>query len=72
MSTIIGGAILEGGGLLAGVAYLVEGRLLAVGVAVVMLFALALRFPTRARVEQQIAEQLELVQQDRSRVASLP
>ena len=72
VSTIIGAAILEGGGLLAGVAYLVEGQLLALGVAVVLLFALVLRFPTRARVEQWIDEKLELVQQDRSRVASLP
>ena len=64
--TIVGAAVLESGGLLAGVAYLLEGESLAVGVAVVLLLALAMRFPTQARVEQWIDEQLELIQQGQS------
>ncbi|HUU82368.1 MAG TPA: hypothetical protein VM243_02585 [Phycisphaerae bacterium] len=66
MSTIIGAAMLEGGALLGGVAYLVEGQQFALIAAVVLLFVLLLRFPTRSRAERWISEQAERIQQERA------
>jgi hypothetical protein len=58
-STIIGAALDEGGAFFAGVAYLIEQNPIALGVMIVLLAALVVRFPTRDRVERWIAQQEE-------------
>jgi hypothetical protein len=54
-SVIVGGAINEGAAFFAGVAYLIEQNTIALGVLVVLLAALVVRFPTRERAERSIA-----------------
>lgn len=68
--TIIASAMVEGGGMLAGVAYLVEGQTLAAATAAVLILALVLRFPTRNRTEQWIADQTDLLRQEQSMAAT--
>jgi hypothetical protein len=47
---IVGAAVFEGAALLTIVAYLLEGKPLAVGVAIVLMVLLARQFPTRSRM----------------------
>jgi hypothetical protein len=63
--TIIRGALVEGGALFAGVAFLIEREPLSPVVALVLIIALALLFPTRAGVERWFTEQLRLITQAR-------
>ncbi len=58
-SAIIGGALIEAPAFLAGVAYLIEQNPIALGVMLVLLAAMIVRFPTRDRVERWIAQQEE-------------
>lgn len=54
-SAIIGGALNEGPAFLAGIAYLIEQNVIALGVLLVALAGLIVRFPTRERIERWIA-----------------
>jgi hypothetical protein len=65
MRTIIGCALAEGGAFFLLIAYLLEGQLLALGGAVVMLALVLVRFPTRPGLESWLAEQQDLLSQDR-------
>jgi len=58
-STIIGAAMDEGAAFFAGIVYLIEQNPIALVVALVLLAALVVRFPTRNRVERWIAQQEE-------------
>lgn len=62
---IIGTALLEGGCFLALVAYMTERQALGLAVAAVLLAALLAHFPTRARVEAWIEDQLHRVEDER-------
>jgi hypothetical protein len=58
-SAIIGGALIEGPAFLAGVAYLIEQNPIALGVMLVLLAAMFVRFPTRGSVDRWIEQQEE-------------
>ena len=58
-SAVIGGALIEGPAFLAGIAYLVEQNPIALGVMLVLLAAMFVRFPTRGSVERWIEQQEE-------------
>jgi hypothetical protein len=60
-SAIIGGALCEGPAFLAGVAYLIEQNPIALGVMIVLVAAMFVRFPTRGSVERWIEQQEEKV-----------
>lgn len=62
---IIGTALLEGGCFLALVAYMTERQALGLAVAAVLLGALLAHFPTQARVEAWIEDQLHRVEDER-------
>ena len=65
---IVGAAVNEGTAFFAAVAYLIEKSPLALGLAVLLVGGIILRFPTRRRVElwvDQQREKLELERQDR-------
>jgi hypothetical protein len=62
---IIGAALNEGVAFFAAVAYMVGGNPIALGLALLLLGALILRFPTRPRVASWIERQQELLAQDR-------
>ena len=64
--TVIAVAIIESAALLAGIAYLIEGTLLSLAVALVMVVVLALHFPRRAGRDDWISRQLERIAQERS------
>lgn len=64
--TILRSAMVEGAALLAGVAYLLERQPVAAGVAVVLIFVLAFRMPTSARLEQWIQTQRRVLEQTRA------
>ncbi len=63
--TVIRGALVEGGALFAGVAFMMEREPLSPVVALVLIIALALLFPTRAGVEWWFTQQLRLIQEAR-------
>jgi hypothetical protein len=63
--TIAGAALNEGAGFLALIAYMLEGQLIALAVAVALIVGVALRFPRRAAVEQWVDDRLARVQLDR-------
>jgi hypothetical protein len=58
-------ALLEGVVVMQLCAYLVEGQLFSLALAVVFLVGLALQFPTRARVQRWIERQQELLNEER-------
>jgi hypothetical protein len=58
-SAIIGGALNEAPAFLAGIAYLIEQNPIALGVILVLLAAMFVRFPTRGSVERWIEQQEE-------------
>jgi len=58
-SAIIGGALNEAPAFLAGIAYLIEQNPIALGVMLVLLAAMFVRFPTRGSVERWIEQQEE-------------
>jgi len=63
--TIVCGAILEGAAFFALVAYLVEGAAIALAVALLLIAALALHFPTRSGTARWIQRQRESLEQER-------
>ncbi|NLF68158.1 MAG: hypothetical protein GX575_03785 [Candidatus Anammoximicrobium sp.] len=63
--TLVGAALFEGGCFFALTAYLLEARVLSLGVAAVLLLCLLAQFPTQARVEAWIAEQRRRVEDER-------
>jgi hypothetical protein len=62
---IIGAAFVESAAFFLVTAYLLEGQLIALGGAVVMLALLLVRFPTRPGLESWLAAQEDLLSQDR-------
>ena len=62
---IVGAALNEGPAIFACVAYLIGSHPVALGLASLLLVALIVRFPTRARIASWIEEQQELLIQDR-------
>jgi hypothetical protein len=62
---IIGAAILESGAFFAAIAYMVERNPLALATAIVLLGALAARFPTADRINAWLDRQLGLLQEER-------
>jgi hypothetical protein len=62
---IVGAAIIEGVAFFATAAYIVEKSPIALGLALLLLGALAVRFPTRTRVGLWIEQQQELLMRDR-------
>jgi hypothetical protein len=63
-SLIIGAALNEGPAFFALIAYMVEGLPAILGVAAFLILGVAARFPTRARLEQWIDAQKELLIQE--------
>ena len=63
--TVIRCAILEGAGMFLGVAYLLEGNRLALGVAILIVLFLALHFPTRSGAAGWTDDQRRRLEQDR-------
>ena len=63
--TIVRAAIAEGVAILAGVAFMVEGEATSLIVAIVLILALVLQLPTRARMAAWLEEQLRLIEQGR-------
>jgi hypothetical protein len=64
-SLIVGAALNEGAAFLALIAYMVEGLPAILGLAVLLIVGVAARFPTRARVEQWIDAQKELLLEEK-------
>jgi hypothetical protein len=62
---IAGAAINEGPAFFAILAYMLEGGAIALGAALVLVLAMAMRIPSRPRVESWIDQQLQLVAQER-------
>jgi hypothetical protein len=62
---IVGAALNEGPAFLALIAYMIEGNLAALALAVALIVGVALRFPQRAAVEQWIDDRLVRLQMDR-------
>ncbi len=62
---IIGAALNEGPAFFALIAYMIEGLPVILGLAVLLILGVAVRFPTHTRVEQWIDAQKELVIQER-------
>jgi hypothetical protein len=62
---IAGAAINEAPAFFAILAYMLEGNPIALGVALVLVLAMAMRIPSRPRVESWIEQQLQLVAQER-------
>jgi hypothetical protein len=60
-SAIIGGALNEAPAFLAGIAYLIEQNPIALGVMLVLLAAMFVRFPSRSSVERWIEQQEEML-----------
>jgi len=63
--TVVRCAILEGAGMFLGVAYLLEGNRLALGVAILIVLFLALHFPTRSGMAGWTDDQRRRLEQDR-------
>lgn len=63
--TIISCAILEGAAFLAGIALLIEGSLIGLGIALVLAVLIALRFPFQQQVTAWIEAQLRLIDDER-------
>jgi hypothetical protein len=63
--TIIGGALLEGATFLLLVSYLVEGQTLNLVMAMAMIVAIAMHFPTRSRVAAWIESKSDRIDQQR-------
>jgi hypothetical protein len=63
-SMIVGDALLEGAALFLIIAFLIEGELIALLLAVFLLIILILQIPTRSRVERWIERQQELLTQE--------
>lgn len=61
---ILGSALLEGTAFYWLITYLLEGSPWSLGIAAVCIGGMALRFPTRGRLERWIDQQLDLLQQD--------
>jgi hypothetical protein len=62
---IAGAALNEGPAFFASIAYMIVSRPVALGVALLLLGALIIRFPTRPRIASWIEGQQELLVQDR-------
>jgi hypothetical protein len=62
---IIGSAICEGMAFFAAIAYMLERNILALGMALILLACLAIRFPTRDRVNAWIEQQQSMLQSER-------
>ena len=62
---MLGAVLTEGPAFLALIAYLLEGSPLALGAALALLVALIARFPTRARLEHWIEQQVQWLIQER-------
>jgi hypothetical protein len=62
--TIIGAAMDEAAGLFACVAYLLEGRSAAAGLAAILVLSIFLNRPTKRRAEQWLSEQLRLMENE--------
>lgn len=62
---IVGAAMLEGVGMLAIVAYMLEHRPIALSLAIVMILGVATRIPTVSRMQQWLESQSELILQER-------
>jgi hypothetical protein len=62
---IVGAAMLEGATFFCLIAYLVEGELMSLAAAGVLMLFLLARFPTRTRLESFLIEQGELLRQER-------
>jgi hypothetical protein len=65
MKTIVGGAILEGAAFFALVAYMIEGHIMSLAVAGVLLLGVLSFFPTTGRVADWVQEQQRLVEEHR-------
>jgi hypothetical protein len=63
---IVGLALLEGAGFMAGIAYMLEGRLFALSIAIVILLIMLIRFPTLQRARDWMARCAEQIEQFRS------
>jgi len=64
-TSIIGGALVEGGAFMMGIAYFIEHQTWVLLAAIALVMAILIRFPTREGVEQWIDNQLELIEQDK-------
>jgi hypothetical protein len=62
---ILAAALTEGPAILAALAYMMEGSEWALGLALALIVAVALRFPTRVKIERWLDDQLELIDQER-------
>lgn len=65
LKTIVGAALLEGASFFALVAYMLEGHMISLVVAVVLLLGVLSYFPTAGRVESWMKEQQRLVEEQR-------
>ena len=65
MKMIIGAAFLEGPAFLALIAYMIEGHVVSLAIAAVMLLGLMAHFPTVGRVETWVEHQLGRVEYER-------
>lgn len=63
--TIITGALRQGVGFLAAIAFMIERQPISLGLAVVCMVAVAVLFPTRERVDQWLDDQLVRLSQER-------
>lgn len=64
-STIVSTALLEGVAFFGLIVYLLEGSVLALGIAVAMILGIACHFPTRSRVVAWVERQLATMEQER-------
>lgn len=64
--TIVAAALFEGTAFLAIIVFMVTQSLIALGIAIAMIFGVILQFPTHSAVSHWIDDQLALLQQERS------
>ena len=65
ITTIVGGALLEGAAFFALVAYMIEGHFAALAAAAAMLIGVALHFPIGNQLSDWVERQLELIEEEK-------
>jgi hypothetical protein len=66
---IVGGALNEGAAFFTAIAYFVERNPVALGLTVLLILGIVARFPTRAKVEEWLEDQLQKLSQERQSAA---